>query len=326
MRDDALRELLRSPLDDRPRQTARRLPILVALGSAALGAALVAGGAALAGDGTPASTSTIPPTTAPPADPEPATPRLAPGVRAEVVRVLRQDDRWFVTLTALVEPGEDPEAAEAPPSANWGLRFEDGSEVGFLEERVDAFLPGAFTIIFPAGPTQRTPEAVVADPAERVERGTATWDVGAAALPWDGPLPEDSLQIAGTSIVVDGVTLAGDGGTVSWHVEGRPLDVRASVDLRADFGIGGDPQAIAAEWVFGGAPLQLRGSPTGASAEGTLPLFRLDDPEAPSWRSRWWGDPAPTDVEGLVIDWSVTTYHYGEEAVVIPIAPESIAG
>lgn len=325
MRDDALRELLQSPLDDRPQRPERLPAILAALGSAVLGATIVAGGAALAGDGTPAPVPATPPSTLAAPDPEPAVPMLAPGVGAEVVRVLRQGDRWFVTVAAVVEPGDDPESVEGPPSANWGLRFEDGSEVGFVEERVDGFLPGVFTVVFPAGPTQRTPSAVVAAPADRVERGTATWDVGATTLPWDGPLPEDALQTAGATIVVDEVTLSGDGGTVSWHVDGRPLEVRANVDLRADFTVDGDPQAIAAEWVFGGAPLQLVDSPAGVSDDGTLPLFRLDDPETPSWRSRWWGDPAPVEVEDLVLEWATTTYHYGEEAAVIPIDPGSIA-
>jgi hypothetical protein len=326
MRDDALRELLQSPLEDRPPRSGRWLTVLVAIGAALLGAALVAGGAALAGDDTHAAPSTTPPATVPEPDPEPAATHLAPGVRAEVVRVLRQDDRWFVTVSAVVEPGGDPAAAEAPPSANWALRFEDGSEVGFVEERVDGFLPGAYTVVFPAGPTERTPSAVVAAPAVRVEQATAAWDVGAASLPWDGPLPADALDLAGTSIAVDGVTLAGDGGTVAWHVAGRPLDVRAQVDLRADFTADGADQALAAEWVFGAAFLQLQGAPSEATAEGTLPLFRLDDPERPSWRSRWWGDPAPAEVEDLVIEWAVTAYHYGEESVVIPVDPASIEG
>jgi hypothetical protein len=255
----ALRELLRSPLDEprRARGNGRRRLIAVAifLVAAAAGAGLTVAGAALAGGSTAttvASTTTT--TTTAPIASGPALPPgyypLGEGFGARVERVLMQPGATLVTISFALD--EDHMPAEGTPhlspaidgdsavtrghqGGQWVLEFPDGDTVSSLGVSFDPIAPGTATITFP--PSAHDPSLGVLRLVSAFELHTATFSVSVpgtlAALP---PVGTMAVELAQTTFSLDddGTLLVGSlslglaDAYLEWSVEGDALTAHVS--------------------------------------------------------------------------------------------------
>jgi hypothetical protein len=318
---DALREVLRSPLDDPPPGRsgwgAAALAFLVA---AAVG---VGGVAALRAGGTTAATQST--TTLAAVDEPVVTAPVSVGdLGVEVAAVWNQGDHLYVVVATTVLPGSDPAGVTAIPDAQWVIRLPEGDQVTATGEYTSGLVPGLFTVEFPAlsasGEAQLLmyPAAAEADADFSTQRDTAQ-------LPWEGPLDGTPYRLGDQEVVIDTVRLDDAGGEVSWHLGGGSA-AHAVVTAGATYQeVGGDPQVIVPESALPFASLVSVDSPVPSAGSGLIHLFRLDDAENPSFRSRFWGDPDKVvAIQGLTVEISARVYRYAEEAAVFPIVlPDS---
>jgi hypothetical protein len=315
--DQALRELLRSPLDDRPRRAPA--PRLRAFGFTLVGA-VVGAAAAFAvlalldepNDEPPAAEATT--TTAPTG---PAV--LGEGLRAEAAWVMERGDSVLVGVHVIAEPGSE---AALPASAAWSLRLSDGRVIPFRADFAAFLAPGAVTVEFPArGIELAELDALIVRPAVAVFDLDGTWEVETDELPWLGPAPGPIVATEDFTMVASRLRIGDDGGAIEWQLFGGS-GRRAELDAQASWTVPGDdePRIAVAEYRIGGAPLQLAPLGDRARSSGSLDLYRLDDPDAPTFRSRWWGDPGEVQVEGLSVEFRVTVYEYAEDGIPVPLA------
>lgn len=243
--DDPLRSLMRSPLEEEAPAREPRGDLMLILGSVAVGGLLVLGGYLVAGgdDPTPsAATTTTPPATTSttavgtlgfPPDYVQVNDRVA--VRAE--RVLIRDDIVYVSLSQAVLAGLDATETAGFGRGDWTLQAA-GSEFPMVAEFRNIGAPGTFTVAFDAaGLVAGSLENLVLS-AEGVLAGGSN-----EVLTIDAPdglpllLAPESMSIIlgdGAELVIDEISLAGDGGSISWSLEGSPLGgavVSAFVEL-----------------------------------------------------------------------------------------------
>ncbi len=239
--ESALRELLRSPLDDEPRRDrgarrGRAVAVAIFLVSAAAGAGLAVAGAALAGGSAPATTTaattaTATTTTVPagPALPAGYYP-IGDGFGARVERVLVRADAVFVSLSLAVDEEQDPAETPGHEGGQWRLEFPDGSTVRSTGVVFDPVARAAATIVFPAfdqDPAQATLHLIA---AEALHNATFSVTVAGtvAALPAVGTV-ELALEPAAFSLNGGGtlhlgpLTLALGSASLDWTVEGTGI-------------------------------------------------------------------------------------------------------
>lgn len=317
MSDDALRELLTSPLDDEPRRI--RPPVRAALIAAAGVAAgfLIALAVLSLLDGSPDEAEGAP-------DPGETTTTTAPaaaaedGLRFEPAWVLARGDSLFVGVDLVETPQTEP---ESPPATSWALRTSAGRVVAFLAEHTDPFSPGTVTVEFPAsGYTLDDVEALLIRPAVSWTDLTGTWTLGAGELPWRGPAPGPIAENDEVTIRASSIRIADTGGVIEWGLFGAS-GARAVVEATAEWTVpGSDERRVAvAEWELPGAPLQRPPLPDNAATSGALELFRLDVPDAPTFRSRWWGETGPVTIDSLVVEWSARVYTFADDPLEAPL-------
>jgi len=234
--EDALRELLRSPLDEEPRRArgaarpGRKTAVLLFLAAAAAGAGLTVAGASLVrGEAAPATTAAATTTAPPPSGP--ALPvgyyPLGEGFGARVERILQRPDAVFVTLSLAVDEAQDPAATTGHQGGQWLLEFPDGTSVRSSGVAFDPVARGTATIAFPAfdhdlnGATLR----LVAVEDLRTATFSATVAGTVAALPTEGTLrfalgPATFALDGGGTLRVGPLDLGPTGASLEWAVEG----------------------------------------------------------------------------------------------------------
>jgi hypothetical protein len=287
--ESALRELLRSPLDEEPGRSgsvrrARWASLLSFLAAAGLGAGATAGIAVLA-DGGPATTTTEATTTTGPAASGPALPAgyraLGDGFGARVERVLLRPDAAFVTISLAVDEEHDPAETGGLQGGHWQLEFPDGSSVRSTGVAFDPVARAAATIAFPpldadpAGATLRLIESAVL----HGETLSATVSGTVPALPAEGTL---DLTLAPAAFTLDGggtlsaaLELGSSGGTLSWSLEGEKMagHVTPAVVLE---GPSATVLLVAVDPFFSFHNRMLSLPPPDLAAEGRVALTPLD--------------------------------------------------
>jgi hypothetical protein len=242
--ESALRELMRSPLDEEPRRAraarpGRRLSLLLFLAAAAAGAGLTVAGAALLGGEETSATTVAATTTAAPLPAGPALPAgyypVGEGFGARVERVLVRPDAVLVSLTLAVDEEHDPADTAGHQGGRWLLEFPDGSSVRSSTVVFDPVARAAATIVFPA--FDQDPAAATLRLLSAQELHTASFSATVpgtvAALPPAGTL-ELTLQPAAFALDGDGTMrlgtlfLAADGGRLDWTVEGDGITAHLS--------------------------------------------------------------------------------------------------
>jgi hypothetical protein len=316
--DDALRELLRSPLEGLPRRSSRRWvrTLAVGLGGLTLGAALA--GAAVLGLGTDEAadtTAVFAASTTTTSGPAP----LGGSLHAEAAWVMQRADALLVGVHLIADPGTSP---ELPGSAAWELRLDDGRSVLFRADYAVFISPGVMTVEFP-GEGIEIPdlEALVLRPARRALELSGVWEIDAGQLPWRGPAPGPIVTGEDFTLRATEVRIADNGGAIEWQLFGA-AGRRALLDAEASWTAAGEdePRVAAAEYRIGETPLQLSPLRADARWSGSIELYRLDDPDEPTFRSRWWGDPGTVAVEGLTVEFSVVVFEYADEGIEVPLA------
>ena len=325
MSQDALREVLRSPLDDLPgRRRGSAVAFAAFLLAAGVGVGIVAGGRALGSDqAAPESslttTGAVPETTV-------AAPVSLGELGVEVAAVWQQGEHLYAVVTTTVLPGADPADTAVAAGAHWVLRLPGGELLTATDEYTSTFVPGTFTVEFPLAEISGSAELLVYPVAEVLEaRFPTTRD--SMALPWEGPLDGLPYRIGGEELIIDGFRLDDAGGEMEWHLAGSTVS-RAVVGAGAGYReVGGDLQRIVAEEELPAAFLvsTVAGQPSARS--GLVHLFRLDDAAAPTFRSRFTGDPErAVAIEDLTVEVTVRLYRYSDEPVVVRFAvPEGSA-
>lgn len=328
MSDAALREVLRSPLDDLPRSHRGAWAAVAALVVAAgCGFGVGAGVRALER----ASTEETPPATT--ANTEATTSTSAPAsiavgdVTVEAAAAFRQGGKLYVVVTTTVLPGADPEETTGLGSAHWVLRLPDGSQATATAEHSTPAVPGVFTVEFPDGDPSGGTQLLLY-PAEDVIERTFTTTRDSTQLPYEGPLDTEggvlgmSYRLGGQEIAFHAIRLDDAGGELGWHLSGDST-ARAVVDAEATYTeVDGGLQSIVPESRLPYASLMTLPGSAPPARSGSLHLFHLDDAANPTFRSRFFGDPERVvAVRGLVLQIDVRLYRYSATPAAIPVDP-----
>ena len=253
--ESALRELLRSPLEDEPRRArgsrpGRGIGLGIFLVAAALGAGLTVAGAALAGGDEPAATTIITTTTTTTAGASgPALPAgyypVGEGFGARVERVLRRADAVLVTLSFAVDEEHDPTATIGHQGGQWQLEFPDGSTVRSTAVAFDPIARAAATIVFPFFPQDPAQATLHLLAAQELHTAVHSANVAGtiAALPATGtvdlaPGPATFALDGGGTLRLGTLSLTASGGALDWTVEGAGITahVRPGVALEGPNG------------------------------------------------------------------------------------------
>ncbi|MFH1329132.1 MAG: hypothetical protein ABIJ48_00520 [Actinomycetota bacterium] len=187
-------------------------------------------------------------------------------------------------------------------------------------ELFTALAPGLFALEFPDIDITGGVE-LLAYPASELVEGVFPTGLASAQLPWEGPLAATPYLLGGEEVVIDRLRLDDGGGEIVWHLAGDS-EARAVVSAGATYSeVGGAPQAIVAEPDLPLASLVASPTATPVTRFGVVHLFHLDDPDQPTYRSRFWGDPERVvAVEALDLELLVRLYRYAAEPVVIPVS------
>ncbi len=325
MSDDAFRELLRSPLDDPPDRGAGDTRLWqIGMGAAVAGTALTlalawAFGGFDEGEAAPTPTVAAPIVTA--SDTTTAPDPVAPAVTLEPQWVFEADGVIYVTVASIAPAGGTGEAPGIV-SANWAVELADGRRLAATAEVVSSEAPGLFTIAIPApGVDAADVTRLLANPLVGTREVTGTAELGGVELPLVLPPPDPELRSGGSLAVIDEAVLHDAGGEVTWHLEG-PEEERAELEIAADYVPAGadEPEAIRADFQIPGVALQLAAHPPEPARSGLIELFHLDDPESPTFRTRFWGDPDDVvPLESLSVGWRLVVYEYGTESVAVAL-------
>jgi hypothetical protein len=235
----ALRELLRSPLDEEPRRrrrtdTRRWVTPFLFIAAVAAGAGGVLAAAALTGAGEPPATTTAAATTTAPVPIGPALPAgyspLGEGYGARVERVLLRPDAAFVTLSLAVDENHDPAETLGHQGGQWALEFPDGTTVRSTGVAFDPVARAAFTIAFP--PLEQDPSGAVLQLLMSAELHSETFTAAAAGtmavLPAEGAFgfsvnPSTFRLEGGGTLHLGSLFLEVGGGSLSWTLEGAGI-------------------------------------------------------------------------------------------------------
>ncbi len=323
MSDAALREVLHSPLDDLP--PSRRgawAGIAALLAAAAVGFGATAGVRAVVGGETTATTEA---TTTTAGSAAVAGPALMGNIGAEAMAAWSQGDHLYLVVATTVLPGDDPEEVAGVPSAHWVLRLATGDQVPATAELTTPSAPGIFTLEFPSADLSGGAE-LLAYPASDIIERTFTTTRDSAQFPWSGPLDGDGgvlgapYHLGGEEMAINEIRLDDGGGEIGWHLSGNS-EARAVVTAGATYtDPESGPQAIIAERDLPLAYLVATASGTPATRSGSVHLFHLDDVNAPSYRSRFFGDPERVvAVADLDLEIVVRMYRYFTDPAVIPV-------
>jgi len=289
--ESALRELLRSPLDDEPRrrrgaQLGRGVAVLIFVLAAAAGAGLTVAGAALAGGGEPPATTAAPTTTTVAVASGPALPAgyypVGEGFGARVERVLVRSDAVYVSLSLAVDEDHDPADTTGHQGGRWQLEFPDGSTVRSTAVVFDPVARAAATIVFPTfdqDPAQATLHLLSAE-----ELHTATYSSTVAgtvaALPATGTLdlaPEPAtFTLSGDGTLRLGtLSLTASGGTLDWTVEGTGITAHVTPSVVME-GPNGSVLLILDDPFFQFRNRTLSNPPPALATSGRAVLIPLD--------------------------------------------------
>ncbi|MBN2114856.1 MAG: beta-lactamase family protein, partial [Acidimicrobiia bacterium] len=323
MSDAALREVLRSPLDD--------LPPSHRSAWAAVAALLVAAGCGFGVGAGVRALERASTDEAPPATTEATTSTSAPAsiavsdVTVAAVAAFRQGGKLYVVVTTTVLPGADPEETTGLGSAHWVLRLPNGSQATATAEYTTSAAPGVFTVEFPDADPSGGAQLLLY-PAEDVIEGTFTTTRDSTQLPYEGPLDTEggrlgmSYRLGGQEISFHKIRLDDAGGELGWHLSGDST-ARAVVDAGATYTeVDGRLQSIVPESRLPYASLMALPGSAPPARSGSLHLFHLDDASDPTFRSRFFGDPERVvAVEDLQLTLTVRLYRYGEDPVALPL-------
>ena len=303
--------ILESPLDDLPPRRGLH-PALAFAVAAAVGAVTTVGVASAFDDGAPAATPATTTTTVTSEPAEVSTELvLDDGTRIEQLRWWSGDDSLTVLVTAAVRPGADPSETDPVTSGYWELVTSDGrTAVGRVSSDV-----GVSMIEFGGPGIDETTAALLrySPPATTFERDIV-WTEDAVSFPWRPPIDGPLASADGAAIVIDSTRFDDMGGEIVWHLEtdGRH---RATLDVTVDYREEGRAERIVSRYGLPAAFLQLEAADLVPIDGATLELYHLDDPEEPTFRSRFWGDPDPVDVDDVVVRWTIVIAGYSGEPV-----------
>jgi hypothetical protein len=320
MRDDLIREVLRSPLDDPPRRrqgkgaTALAFAVAAALAAAAtLGVSTLTNKSGEPSAGTTTMAGT--PTTAA------GGPVMAGGLMMEVVWAYDQSTYLYLSVLVSPAPGTDPSQVVRITSAHWVLRLAGGETITFVSEETDPATPGIFTVGFPQADLTGGAELLMY-PVEDVTDTEAVTRRPDAAFPWEG-LPDDGpYAVGGDTLRVEALRLDDAGGELSWQLTGSSV-TRAEVGVSVTYTeTGGEAQAIVGEDALPVDAMRSARVRLSPARQSTLRLYHLDDPQDPTSRSRFWGDAQRVvQVTDLEVILSIRAYRYSADPVVIPFQP-----
>ena len=290
--ESALRELMRSPLDEEPRRArgtrpGRRSSVLLFVAAAAAGAGLtVAGAALLGGEETPATTIAASTTTTAPVPAGPALPAgyypVGEGFGARVERVLVRPDAVFVSLTLAVDEEHDPAVTAGHQGGQWLLEFPDGSSVRSTTVLFDPVARAAATIVFPA--FDEDPAAATLRLLSAQELHTASFSATVpgtvAALPAAGTLelvlqPATFALDGGGTVRLGTLELAAGAGALDWTVEGATITAHASLAIALE-GPNGTVLLVMDDPFFDFRNRVLSDPPPALAAEGRAGLIPID--------------------------------------------------
>lgn len=324
MSDDALREVLRSPLDDpAPPRRGSWAALAAVVVAAGCGFGVAAGVRALIPGETVDTTVT---TTEPVATSTTiAGPTALGEVEAQVLAAFRQGGRLYLVVATTVLPGEDPTEVAGLPGAHWVLRVGGGDLVVAAAEYLMPAAPGAFTIEFPDTDISGGADLLAYPAADIIER-TFTTTRDSAQFPWSGPLDGEGgvlgapYHLGREEVSMNRIRLDDGGGEIGWHLSGnseaRAVATAAATYTEPDAG----PQAIVSERDLPMASLVATVGADLATRSGSIHLFHLDHVDSPTYRSRFWGDPERVVmVEQLELTITVRLFTYAAEPVVIPV-------
>jgi hypothetical protein len=318
MRDDLIREVLRSPLDDPPpRRRARGVVVLAFVAAAVLAAATTLGAEALMGDRGDASSDDAATTTEAPVAAAPG-PVQVGSLIAEVAWAYDQGSFLYLSAVLSPAPGTDPSESAGITSAHWVLRLADGQTLTSVSEETDPATPGIFTIGFPQADLTGGAELLMY-PVEDVTDTEAVIKPAAAAFPWEGLPDGGPYPVGGDTLVVEALRLDDAGGELRWRLTGSSV-TRAVVRVTATYAeAGGEAQAIVGEDALPADVMRSARTRLSPTRQSTLRLYHLDDPQQPSSRSRYWGDAQrAVDVIDVEVTLSIRAFRYVAEPVVIP--------
>lgn len=313
MIDSSLAEILRSPLDDLPPK--RQIPPWAAFVVAAIVG--LATTLTLFPDRSVdlSATTTVATSTTTTVAVAPRVLTLANGTMIDQLLWWDVADGAAVLVTASVPPGVSPEEADPVISGLWDVVLDDGRVV-----------PGRTAADIGASVVEFTGPGVTLDqlatlryrpPIEATE-ATVEWTEEAIAFPWT-PQPGTTLDSLGSaSLVLDEVRFDDMGGEIVWHIEGDDQFL-ASLDVDVTYTEDGSPERIASRFGLPTALLQFDGHASPPVDGDVLELFHLDDPVEPTFRSRFWGDPDPVDVEDVTVTWSIVFARYASEPIEAPV-------
>ena len=318
MSDDALREVLRSPLNDLP--PARRggwVGLVALVAAAACGFGATAGIRTLSGGDGTAATGTTTTEAAASTTLAALTPRG--DLRVEAVAAWRQGGRLYLVVATTILPGAERDKVAGMPSAHWALRLGENDLRPVTSELYTPLVPGLFTLEFPEADIAGGAE-LLAYPAAEVVEGVFPTALTSVQFPWEGPPAGTPYRLGGEEIVIDFLRLDDGGGEIVWYLAGDS-ESRAVVSGGATYSeVGGGPQAIVAEPDLPAASLVTAVRATPATRSGEVHLFHLDNVNWPSFRSRFWGDPERVlSVEELHLQLAVRLYRYAAEPVAIRV-------
>jgi hypothetical protein len=248
---------------------------------------------------------------------------LVEGLEVEAAWMMERGGSLYVGVHVTAAPGSN---TPLPRSGRWTLRLHSGATVVFEAEHAHPSLPGVITLEFSDTDAADVAALAVRPAVDAVAAGE-TWEIETDALPWRGPAPGPIAEVGDVTVLSSSIRIADTGGEVAWSLVGGDLP-RALVDAVVEYTVpGGERRVAIPEHELPGVPLTIRDAPPGAAASGTVQLYRLDDPDEPTFRSRFWGDPGTVEVEGpVVIEWAVVLYTYAEDAVEIPLDDVPEAG
>jgi hypothetical protein len=201
-----------------------------AVAGAAVAGLLVLGGYLVAGDdgdgasmAAPTTTTVATPTTPPPAA-EPGFPAgytpVTDLVAVRPERVLLRDGVVFVSLSQAVLAGLDAAQSSGLAAGAWEL-IAAGTTFPMLTEFRANNAPGTVTVAFEAPVAAADVEGVRLVGEGFFSGTSAEIDYEASGLPFQGPESPWVIDLEpGTALVVDDVSLRGDGGAIEWHLEG----------------------------------------------------------------------------------------------------------
>lgn len=303
MSEEALRELLRSPLDDLPpRRRAPLILVAVVLLAGAVGAAGAWGASRVldreeetAGSTTaPSTTTTIPAA-------------LDGEYRWEVVAAFSQGDASYVVAATIAEPEAAPE--DVPWTALWALRYEGSDPVDFAAEYLWPEAPGTFTARFDV-PGLEGARALAIHPVAGRDGSSTTLRLDEGSLPWTGPAGE-VIEVRGARVAIDSITIDDGGGWIEWHLEGDP-SLRAWVWAEVTYTEAGQAQE---SWSAGFLPGGERSDPppSAPTRGGGVEIYH--DTGTVSG-----GDPQRVvEVSDLRLTVTAVVYWFADEAVVVDL-------